>query len=87
MRLDYGGEYDSKAFCDYCKQHGIKIQFTTGYKPQYNGVVERKNRAIINMVRSMLKCGNLSNEYWVEAVACAIYVINRFPTKSVMKRV
>eukprot|EP00253_Pinus_taeda_P032815 PITA_32815 len=35
----------------------------------------------------MLKGRNLSNEYWVEAVACAIYVINGSPTKIVMKRV
>ena len=51
-----------------------------------NGVVERKNRKIMNMVRSMLKGRNLSNEYWSEVVACAIYVINRSPTKSVMNR-
>ena len=41
----------------------------------------------MNMVRSMLKGRNLSNEYWAEAVVCAIYVINRSPTKSVMNRV
>ena len=29
----------------------------------------------------------MSNEYWVEAIACAIYVINRSPTKSVMNKV
>lgn len=39
------------------------------------------------MVRSTLKGRNLSNEYWAEAVACAIYVINKSPTKSVMIRV
>eukprot|EP00253_Pinus_taeda_P005127 PITA_05127 len=41
----------------------------------------------MNMVRSTLKGRNLSNEYWAEAVACAIYVINSSPTKSVMNRV
>lgn len=41
----------------------------------------------MNIARSMLKGGSLSNEYWEEAVACAIYVINRSPTKSVMNRV
>ena len=41
----------------------------------------------MNMVRSMLKGRNLSNEYWAEEVACAIYVINRSTTKSVMNRV
>ena len=87
LRLDCGGEYDSKAFHEYCKQHGIRRQFTTRYTPQQNGVAERKNRTNMNMTRSMLKARHLSNEYWAEAVACAIYVINRSPTKSVMNRV
>ena len=42
---------------------------------------------IMNILRSMLKGRNLSNEYWEEAVACVISVINRSPTKSVMNRV
>jgi len=41
----------------------------------------------MNMVRSILKGRNLSNGYWAEEVACAIYVVNRSPTKSVMNRV
>eukprot|EP00253_Pinus_taeda_P013003 PITA_13003 len=83
---DRAGEYDSEAFHDYCKQHGIKRQLTTKYTPQQNGVTERKNRTIMNMVRSMLKGRNLSNEYWAEVVACVIYAINRYPTNSVMNR-
>ena len=39
------------------------------------------------MKMSMLKARHLSNEYWAEAVACVVYVINRSPTKSVMNRV
>lgn len=34
LRSDRGGEYDSKKFHDYCKQHGIRRQFTTRYTPQ-----------------------------------------------------
>ena len=62
MRLDHGGEYHSKAFHDYCGQHGIKRQFIARYTPHHNGVAERKNMTIMNMVRSMLKGRNLSNE-------------------------
>ena len=39
------------------------------------------------MTKSMLKAKNLSNEYWAEAVSCAIHVINRSPTKSVMNKI
>lgn len=87
LRLDRGGEYDSKEFHAFCKQHGIRRQFTTRYTLQQNGVAERKNMTIMNKVRSMLKGRDLSNEYQVEAVACVIYVNNRSPTKSVMNRV
>ena len=41
----------------------------------------------MNMARSMFKGRNLSNEYWVEVVACVVFVINRSPTNSVMNRV
>ena len=37
----------------------------------------------MTMARSMLKVKNLPNEYWAEAVACSIYILNRSPTKSV----
>jgi len=87
LRLDHGQEYDLKAFHDYCKQHGIIRQFTNRYMLHQNGVVERNNRTIMNMARSMLKGRNLSNEYWGEAIACAIYVINISPIKSVMEKV
>ena len=40
LRSDRGGEYDSKALHEYCKQHGIRIQFTTRYTPQQNGVAK-----------------------------------------------
>ncbi|GLT98425.1 hypothetical protein SLE2022_159300 [Rubroshorea leprosula] len=45
--------------------------------------MERKNRTILNMVRSMLKSKNMPKEFWVEAVACAVYLSNLSPSKSV----
>jgi hypothetical protein len=78
-----GGEYNSNEFLEYCRYHGIEKQFTTSYTPQHNGVAERKNRTIMEMARSMLKGKNLSNEYWAEVVACAMYILNKSPTKIV----
>lgn len=85
--LDRGGEYSSNEFLDFCRDHGIKKQFTTKYTPHQNGVVERKNRNIMEMARSMLKAKNLSNVFWVEVVACVVYILNRSPTKSVKDRI
>lgn len=50
LRTDRGGEYCSKEFDAFCKEKGIKRQLTTAYTPQQNGVSERKNRTILNMV-------------------------------------
>jgi transposase InsO family protein len=47
--LDNGGEFTSKEFMDYCRNHGIKRQFFVARTPQQNGVVERKNRTVQEM--------------------------------------
>eukprot|EP00253_Pinus_taeda_P034655 PITA_34655 len=39
------------------------------------------------MVRSMLKAKHLPHEYWAEAVTCAVYILNRCPTKAVMNKI
>ena len=52
LRTNRGGEYNSIAFKELCKAHGIKRQLTIAFTPQQNGVVERKNRTIMNMVRA-----------------------------------
>jgi len=46
LRSNNGGEYNSKEFNQYCKQHGIKRQFSTPYTPQQNRVAERMNRTL-----------------------------------------
>ena len=71
----------------YCTKAGIKRETTTVYTPEQNGVVKRKNSTILDMVRSMLKPKHLLHEYWAEAVTCAVYILNRCPTKAVMNRV
>ena len=58
------------------------IKQTPAYTPQLNGVAERKNRTILDMARSLLKANKLPKQYWAEAVSCAVYLLNRCPTKS-----
>jgi transposase InsO family protein len=54
FRSNNGGEYTSNEFNDFCAREGIKIELNVPYNPQQNGVVERKNRAIVEVVRAML---------------------------------
>ena len=53
-RIDRGEEFNSAEFNDFCKQHGVKRQLTTAYTPQQNGIAERKNHTMMNMVGAVL---------------------------------
>lgn len=80
LRTYRGGEYCSHEFANFCETHGIKRQLTTAYTPQENGVCERKNRTIMNMVRSILSRSCIPKSFWPEAVNWSIHVLNRSPT-------
>ncbi|KAL6276254.1 hypothetical protein ACE6H2_019855 [Prunus campanulata] len=67
-RTNKGGEFCSKEFDLFCREKGIKRHLTTTYTPQQNGVSERKNQAILNMVRSLLVKGKVTKKFWPEAV-------------------
>ena len=56
---------------------------TTAYTPQQNGVAERKNRTVLNMVRSMIATKKVPKVFWTEAVRWTFYVFNRCPTVAV----
>lgn len=83
LRSDRGGEFTSREFQEFCEANGIRRPMTVPRSPQQNGVAERKNRTILNIARSMLKSKKLPKEFWAEAVACAVYLSNRSPTRSV----
>ena len=83
VKSDRGGEFTSHEFKSMRDKSGIKKQLTFPYTPQHNGVVERKNRTIMGLVRSMLKDKNLPLELWGEAMSTCVYVLNRSSTKGV----
>lgn len=69
----------------YCNDEEITREVVPPYTPQQNGIAERKNRTIMNMVRTMLKGKNLPKELWGETVSTAAYLLNRCPTKKLEK--
>jgi transposase InsO family protein len=81
LRSDQGGEYTSGAFKNYCKNYGIQQQFTVPHTPQQNGIVERKNKTLVECARSMLQGKNISNGFWAEAINIVVYLKNLSPTK------
>ena len=51
--------------------------------PQQNGVVERKNRHLLEVVRASLIAAKTPISYWGEAITSAAYLINRVPSSSI----
>ena len=80
---DRGGEFTSHEFAEYCAGEGIHRQRTALYSSQQNGVVEQRNGTVVAAARSMLKAKGLPGCLWGEAVATAVYLLNRCPTKNV----
>ena len=79
LRTDNGTEYESNEFHDFCKEVGIKRETTTPYTPAQNGVAERKNRTIMEVVRAMLHDQGLPKFLWAEAANTVVYVQNQCP--------
>ncbi|KAL0297691.1 UNVERIFIED_CONTAM: Retrovirus-related Pol polyprotein from transposon TNT 1-94 [Sesamum radiatum] len=95
VRSDRGGEYYGRytekgqnpgPFAAFLKEEGIIAQYTMPGTPQQNGVAERRNRTLMDMVRSMMSHTNLSLELWSEALKTAVYILNRVPSKVVPNR-
>lgn len=84
LRSDRGGEFLSNEFGSSGEEQGIKCDLTTPYTPQQNEVLKRKNRIVMEMARSLLKCRGLPNRFWAEVVVMAVYIINISPTKAVI---
>lgn len=82
LRTDGGGEYTSHAFQQFCDEEGIIHDMIAPYTPQHNGIVERRNRTILDMARSMLKGRKLPKTFWGETVSTAAFILNKCPTKS-----
>ena len=64
---------------------GIVPQLTPPGTPQWNGVSERRNRTLLDMVRSMMSQTNLPLSFWGYALETAAFTLNRVPSKSVEK--
>ncbi|KAJ7961810.1 Retrovirus-related Pol polyprotein from transposon TNT 1-94 [Quillaja saponaria] len=94
VRSDRGGEYYGKhgvdrqhigPFAKYLQECGTVAQYTMPGSPEQNGVAERRNRTLKDMMRSMMSRSNLPEYLWGEAIKIALYILNRVPSKAVPK--
>ena len=80
LRTDGGGEYVSNEFDDFLNNSGIIHQTTVAKTPQQNGLAERKNRTLVELIRCVISDSGLDKSFWGEALSTVNHVINRCPT-------
>lgn len=75
-----GGEFLSTQFSKFLRDNGIIHQLSCPHTPEQNGCAERKHRHMVEIARTLLVASKVPHEFWVDAFATAIYLINRLPT-------
>nr|GEU98837.1 ribonuclease H-like domain, reverse transcriptase, RNA-dependent DNA polymerase [Tanacetum cinerariifolium] len=71
IRSNNGTEFKNNDLNQFCGMKGIKREFIVPRTPRHNGIAERKNRTLIEAVRTMLADSLLPIPFWVEAVNTA----------------
>src|SRR3954466_14372632 len=86
VRSDHGGEFENRSFEEFFKENGIAHDFSCPRTPQQNGVVERKNRTLQEMARTMINETNMAKHFWAEAINTACYIQNRISIRSILNK-
>ncbi|PWA63219.1 retrotransposon protein [Artemisia annua] len=85
IRTDHGREFDNEIqFRKYCDLNGISHNFSAPQTPQSNGVVERKNRTLQEMSRTMLNEQSIPQKFWCHAVDTSTYILNRVSIRRIL---
>ncbi|KAI5339260.1 hypothetical protein L3X38_018532 [Prunus dulcis] len=82
LQSDGGGEYQSHLFKQFLTSKGILHQVSCPYTPQQNGLVERKNRHIIETAVTLMTAAALPLNFWSHACLHASFLINRMPYRT-----
>jgi hypothetical protein len=83
---DNGAEFKNSQIEGFLEEEGIKHEFSSPYTPQQNGVVERKNRTLLDMARTMLDEYKTPDQFWAEAINTACYSINQLYLHWILKK-
>jgi hypothetical protein len=86
IRSDNETKFKNSQIEGFLEEEGIKHEFSSPYTPQQNGVVERKNRTLLDMARTMLDEYKTPDRFWVEAINTACYSINRLYLHWILKK-
>jgi hypothetical protein len=84
IRSDSETEFRNVSFDEFCLEQGIDQQFSTLRIPQQNGVVERKNRTLVEMARTILDEHRTFRRFWADAISTACYIFNWIFLRSIL---
>jgi transposase InsO family protein len=76
IRSYNGTEFRNVSFDQFCLEHGVDQQFSAPCVPQQNGVMERKNRTLVEMTRTMLDEHRTPRCFWADAIITTCYISN-----------
>ena len=85
IRSYHGREFQNEKFSKFCEKMGILHNFSAPRTPRQNGVVERKNRSLEELARTMLSESSLPKYFWADAVSTSCYVMNRVLIRPMLK--
>jgi transposase InsO family protein len=86
IRSDNGTEFMNTQVEDFLDEECIKHEFSAPYTPKQNVVVERKNRTLIEMARTMLDEYKTSDRFWAEPVNIVCHATNRLYLHKLLKK-
>ena len=86
IRSDHEGEFQNEKFGKFCEKLGILRNFSAPRTPQQNGVVERNNRSLEELARTMLSESSLPKYFWADAVSTSCYVMNKVLIRPILKK-
>ncbi|GJY60946.1 retrovirus-related pol polyprotein from transposon TNT 1-94 [Tanacetum coccineum] len=85
IKTDHGREFNNEVqFREFCNANGITYNFSAPHTPQSKGVVERKNRTLQEMSRTMLNEQSLPQKFWCNAVDTSTYILNRILIRAIL---
>jgi transposase InsO family protein len=76
IHSDNGTKFKNTKIATFCASLGLKHQFSSPYVPQQNGIIERKNRTLVELARTMLDEHRTPMRFWAKAINTACHVSN-----------
>ncbi len=76
LRTDHGREFDNVILAEWCKRHGVKLQFSSVANPRSQGPVERFNRTLLSILRAQAA---EQMRPWFEIIAQSLAIYNSRP--------